>query len=123
MVQHASRRNALGAPLRNRLRRRDRRLADRNCGNKTLPESTDGPMKPYDYITHDIKWLEQPSRAAVQAKPRLSQRHRHSLAAARREKDREFGIKLLVKCQPPSAQAFAFRSPINPSCMQLSHRP
>jgi hypothetical protein len=46
-----------------------------------------------------------------------------ALAAARREKDREFGIKLLVKCQTASAQAFAVRSSINPSCMQLSHRP
>ena len=46
-----------------------------------------------------------------------------ALAAARREKDREFGIKLLVKCQTASAQAFAVRSSINPCCMQLSHRP
>ena len=57
------------------------------------------------------------------AKPGLSRRHRRALAAARRGKDREFGIKLLVSAKQLRPRHSPVRSSINPSCMQLSHRP
>ena len=60
----------------------------------------------------------QRHRRAGKQLDELSPSHaRPSLWAAR------FPLRPHLPCQTASAQAFAVRSPISPSCMQLSHRP
>jgi hypothetical protein len=60
----------------------------------------------------------QRHRRAGKQLDELSPSHaRPSLWAAR------FPLRPHLPCQTASAQAFAVRSSINPSCMQLSHRP
>src|SRR5262245_12277958 len=68
MVQNASAGTAVGTPLRDRLRRRDRGPADRDCGNKTSPESS-ASMKTRDHITHDIRWLDSGREPQCQPSP------------------------------------------------------
>ena len=79
-------------------------------------------MKTRDHVTHTIEWHD--SGREPQCEPNPAYPDGIDVPSPRPAAKRS-GVwhQLLVKCQTASAQAFAVRSSINPSCMQLSHRP